>query len=58
MRAVIYARYSTDLQAATSIEDQIRVCRERIEQDGHVLVRVYEDRAISGANLTAIMHQA
>ena len=51
MRAVIYARYSTDLQAATSIEDQIRVCRERIEHDGHVLVRVYEDRAISGANL-------
>ena len=51
MRAVIYARYSTDLQAATSIEDQIRVCRERIERDGHVLIRVYEDRAVSGANL-------
>jgi site-specific DNA recombinase len=51
MRAVIYARYSSDLQAAASIEDQIRVCRERIERDGHRLVQVYEDRAVSGATL-------
>ena len=51
MRAVIYARYSSDLQAAASIEDQIRVCRERIERDGHLLVQVYEDRAVSGATL-------
>jgi len=51
MRAVIYARFSTDLQNAASIEDQVRVCRERIEHDGHGLVRVYEDRAISGATL-------
>ena len=29
MRAVIYARYSTDLQSAASIEDQVRLCRER-----------------------------
>jgi DNA invertase Pin-like site-specific DNA recombinase len=29
MRAAIYARYSTDLQSASSIEDQIRLCRER-----------------------------
>lgn len=28
-RAVIYARYSSDLQSASSIEDQIRICRER-----------------------------
>src|SRR5512145_1600728 len=51
MRAVIYARFSTDLQNAASIDDQVRVCRERIERDGHVLVRVYEDRAISGTSL-------
>src|SRR5688572_26114368 len=51
MRAVIYARFSTDLQNAASIEDQVRVCRERIEHDGHGLARVYEDRAISGATL-------
>jgi site-specific DNA recombinase len=51
MRAVIYARFSTDLQRAASIEDQVRICRERIEQDGHQMVRVYMDRAISGTNI-------
>jgi site-specific DNA recombinase len=51
MRAVIYARYSTDLQSASSIDDQVRLCRERIEQDGHELVQVYSDRAVSGASL-------
>jgi site-specific DNA recombinase len=51
MRAVIYARYSTDLQSASSIDDQVRVCRERIEQDGHEVVQVYSDRAVSGATL-------
>jgi len=51
MRAVIYARYSTDLQSATSIDDQVRLCRERLERDGHELVQVYNDRAVSGATL-------
>jgi DNA invertase Pin-like site-specific DNA recombinase len=51
MRAVIYARYSTDLQSASSIDDQVRLCRERIERDGHKLVKIYGDRAISGATL-------
>ena len=51
MRAVIYARYSTDLQSASSIDDQVRLCRERIERDGHELMQVYSDRAISGATL-------
>jgi site-specific DNA recombinase len=35
MRAVIYARFSTDLQSAASIDDQVRVCREGIEREGH-----------------------
>ena len=47
MRAVIYARYSTDLQSASSIDDQVRLCRERLERDGHDLVQVYSDRAVS-----------
>ncbi len=51
MRAVIYARYSTDLQSASSIDDQVRLCRERLERDGHELVQVYNDRAVSGATL-------
>jgi site-specific DNA recombinase len=50
MRAAIYARFSTDLQSAASIDDQVRVCRERIEQEGHQAVEVYADRAISGAS--------
>ena len=38
MRAVIYARYSTDLQSEASIEDQVRLCRERIDvRAGHTL---------------------
>ena len=28
-RAVIYARYSSDLQSEASIDDQVRLCRER-----------------------------
>ena len=51
MRAVIYARYSTDLQSASSIDDQVRLCRERLQRDGHELVRSYSDRAVSGATL-------
>ena len=50
MRAVIYARYSSDLQREASIEDQIRLCRERITHDGWRLVATYTDRAQSGGN--------
>ena len=50
MRAVIYARYSTDLQSACSIEDQLRLCRARIEAEGWSLVNSYTDHAISGAS--------
>ena len=34
-----------------SIDDQVRLCRERLERDGHELVQVYSDRAVSGATL-------
>jgi site-specific DNA recombinase len=50
MRAVIYARYSSDLQRDNSIEDQIELCRRFIEQQGWTMVRHYEDRAVSGAS--------
>ena len=49
MRAVIYARYSSDNQREASIEDQVRICRERIEREGWTLVEVYSDAAMSGA---------
>ena len=50
MRAAIYARYSSDLQSDTSIEDQIEVCRRYARQPGWTVTNVYEDRAISGAS--------
>ena len=49
MRAVIYARYSTDMQSETSVEDQVRLCRERGERDGHNVTQVFSDYAISVA---------
>jgi site-specific DNA recombinase len=51
MRAVIYARYSCDLQSAASIEDQIRLCRERVERESGTIVNIYADYAISGSSL-------
>lgn len=50
MRAVIYARYSSDLQRDASIEDQVRTCRARIEAEGWRLAGTYTDHAISGAS--------
>lgn len=50
-RVAIYARYSSDLQNAASIEDQIRLCRERAAREGWQIVGSYEDAATSGASL-------
>jgi site-specific DNA recombinase len=49
MRAVIYARYSTDLQSAASIEDQVRSCKARIEQESWRFITTYSDHAVSGS---------
>ncbi len=51
IRTAIYARYSSDQQRDASIEDQIRVCRERAEREGWTVVNCYTDHAISGASL-------
>jgi site-specific DNA recombinase len=50
MRTVIYARYSSDLQRDASIEDQVRLCRERIDREGWTYLHAYTDRAQSGAS--------
>ena len=50
MRAVIYARYSSDNQRDASIEDQVELCRRYIERHGWALVNVHADRALSGAS--------
>ena len=49
LRAVIYARYSSDLQREASIEDQIRICRERANDEGWEIAEVYADVASSGS---------
>ena len=51
-RAVIYARYSSDLQSAASIDDQVRLCRERAQNDGFTVGEIFTDYAISGGNLS------
>ncbi len=48
--AAIYARYSSDNQRDASIEDQVRLCRERVEHEGWVLRSTYTDHAMSGAS--------
>ena len=47
-RVAIYARFSSKLQKPTSIDDQIRLCRQRAEARGHVVVRVHADRSTTG----------
>lgn len=49
MRAALYALYSSDRQHALSIDDQVRLCRERVERDGGAVVDVYTDYALSGS---------
>jgi len=50
-RVALYARYSSDNQSEASIEDQLRLCKERASKEGWTLTQCYSDRAISGASL-------
>lgn len=56
MRAAIYARYSTDKQAETSLDDQIRVCAARSEREGWLIVAQHADNAVSGSTAVASRH--
>ena len=47
MRAVIYARYSSDNQREESIEGQIRECTEYAMKNGIEIIDSYIDRALS-----------
>ena len=49
LRAVIYARYSSDMQSSASITDQVRICRRLAEEQGWQVVDVFADEAMSGA---------
>jgi site-specific DNA recombinase len=50
LRAVIYARYSTEHQREASIEDQAEVCRRYAASQGWTIVERYADPATSGAS--------
>ena len=47
MKAVIYARYSSDAQREESIEGQIRECTAFAEKNGMTVLKHYIDRAYS-----------
>ena len=47
MKAVIYARYSSDSQREESIEGQIRECSEYAERNKITILTSYIDRALS-----------
>ena len=47
MKAVIYARYSSENQREESIDGQIRECKAYAEKDGMTLLSAYVDRALS-----------
>ena len=47
MRAVIYARYSSDNQREESITAQIRACNDYAQRRGYEVVKVYSDEARS-----------
>jgi DNA invertase Pin-like site-specific DNA recombinase len=53
MRCSVYARFSSDLQRETSIDDQVMVARRFAEGQGWTILdeHVYSDAAISGASV-------
>jgi site-specific DNA recombinase len=58
MRTAIYGRSSSDQQSGASLDDQIRLCKERIAREGWSLAQVYRDAAISGASTLRPGYQA
>ncbi|WP_316189857.1 recombinase family protein [Bradyrhizobium sp. SZCCHNS1054] len=50
-RVALYARYSSDNQSESSIEDQFRLCREHAKREGWKITSTYHDAAISGASM-------
>jgi hypothetical protein len=57
MRAVIYARYSSENQRDASIEDQVRQCRGLIERRDWTFLHSYADRGMSGASPFRVGYQ-
>jgi DNA invertase Pin-like site-specific DNA recombinase len=53
LRCACYARFSSDLQRTTSIDDQIATARRYADEQGWVVLpeHIYTDAAVSGASL-------
>ena len=49
MNVALYLRYSSDRQTEQSIEGQQRVCEAFCKQNGHQVVKIYIDRALSAS---------
>ena len=47
-QVILYARYSSTMQSAASVEDQFRLLRQRAEREGWTVKAEHADRAISG----------
>ena len=47
-KAVIYARYSSDNQRDASIDQQVKACEKYAADQGLEILRVYDDRALTG----------
>ena len=50
LRAVGYARFSSDNQRQESIDAQLRAIREYCSRKNYILTNTYEDAALSGTN--------
>ncbi|TIU94220.1 MAG: recombinase family protein, partial [Mesorhizobium sp.] len=50
-RIALYARYSSESQRDSSIEDQFRICREQAKREGWKVVACYKDAGISGSSM-------
>lgn len=48
IKAVIYARYSSDRQREESIEGRLRVCEDYVRRHGMTIIHTYAGRAMTG----------
>ena len=48
LKAVIYARYSSDMQREESIEAQLLDIRKYADRNGIIIIKEYKDEAVSG----------
>jgi site-specific DNA recombinase len=58
MKAAVYARYSSELQRESSIEDQFRECRRAASAAGLDIIAEFSDRGITGGTVERPGYQA